>query len=81
VLVSVARFGDLTVPEISAKTGLSRSTVLHGLKDLRKARMLKVKRVGRRNQYHIQGAASFRHPILRDTDIGDLLKAFTPIEK
>ena len=81
VLVSVARFGDLTVPEISAKTELSRSTVLHALKDLRRSRMLKVRRVGRRNQYHIQGTASFSHPVLRDTDVGDLLQAFTPIDK
>ena len=81
VLVSVARFGDITVPEIAAKTGLSRSTVLHALKDLRRSRMLKVHRNGRRNEYQIQDSASFRHPVLKDTEIGDLLQAFSPLEK
>lgn len=75
-LVTVARFGDLSVPEICEKTGLSRSTILHALKDLRMARMLKVRRVGRRNNYEIERSAYMRHPLTSDTEIGDLLKAF-----
>lgn len=78
VLVAVARFGDLAVPEICKKTGLSRSTVLNALKDLRRSRMLRARRAGRRNTYNIDESASLRHPILRDTDIGSLLAAFEP---
>jgi DNA-binding transcriptional ArsR family regulator len=78
-LVTIARFGDLAVPEICDKTGLSRSTILHALKDLRRARMLRVRRVGRRNQYEIDPSANMRHPIARDTELGDLLKAFSRV--
>lgn len=79
VLVTVARYGDLAVPEICDKTSLSRSTVLHAIKDLRRARMLKVRRVGRRNQYQIERKTNLRHPIARDTELGDLLKAFRTV--
>jgi DNA-binding transcriptional ArsR family regulator len=77
VLVTVARFGDISVVEIAKKTGLSRSTVLHALKDLRNAGMLKSKKVGRRNSYMFMRDATFRHSIVRDTKIGDLLDIFT----
>ena len=75
VLVVVARFGDITVPDIAEKTGLSRSTVLHSLKDLRRSRMIRVRRRGRRNEYEMQEEAKFRHPVLRDLEIGGLLRA------
>jgi DNA-binding transcriptional ArsR family regulator len=75
VLTAVARYGDITVPEIAEKSGLSRSTVLHCLKDLRRSRMLKVRRQGRRNEYEIDGTVGFRHPILRETRIGDVVTA------
>lgn len=68
VLVTVARYGDLAVPDISQKTGLSRSTVLNVLKDLR------------RNTYNIDTSKTLRHPIVRDTDLGDLLGAFGPVK-
>lgn len=80
VLVTVARYGDLAVPDISQKTGLSRSTVLNVLKDLRRTRMLRVRRVGRRNTYNIDTSKTLRHPIVRDTDLGDLLGAFGPVK-
>lgn len=80
VLVTVARFGDLAVPDIAQKTGLSRSTVLNVLKDLRRTRMLKVRRVGRRNQYNIDETKTLRHPVVRDTGLGDLLSAFSPVK-
>jgi hypothetical protein len=39
-----------------------------------------VQRVGRRNSYHVQDAASFRHPVVRDNEIGALLSALGPAE-
>lgn len=78
VLATVARFGDISVIEISKKTGLSRSTVLHALKDLRNAGMLKSTKVGRRNTYQFVRDASFRHSVLRHAKIGDLLDIFSP---
>jgi DNA-binding MarR family transcriptional regulator len=75
VLVTVARFGSVTVPEIADKTGLSRSTVLHSLKDLRAAGMLLVRRKGRRNEYEINAAAPFRHPLMSDLEIRGLLES------
>lgn len=78
VLVTIARYGNPTVPQIVQKTGLSRSTVLHALKDLRRSGMLKVRRQGRRNAYEIVGSVSFRHPVMRDSNIGALLQAVKP---
>ena len=82
VLVTVMRFGDLAVPDIAEKTRLSRSTVLTALKDLRNARILRVRRqLGRKNMYSIDDTANLRHPILRDVEIGDLLMAFGPVDE
>jgi DNA-binding transcriptional ArsR family regulator len=72
VLVTVARFG---IPEIADRTGLSRSTVLHSLKDLRTAGMLLVRRRGRRNEYEINASVPFRHPVMSDLEIRGLIEA------
>lgn len=80
VLVTLVRLGDLAVPEICEKTGLSRSTVLNVLKDLRKAKILNVRRVGRRNTYRLQEDATFRHQIVSDAHISDLLRALPPTD-
>jgi DNA-binding transcriptional regulator GbsR (MarR family) len=81
VLVTVMRYGDLAVPEIAEKTGLSRSTVLTALKGLRNAKMLRVRRrIGRKNMYSIEDSANFRHPILKDVEVSALLEAFAPVE-
>jgi len=82
VLASVMRFGDLAVPEIAEKTGLSRSTVINALKDLRNAKMLRVRRqLGRKNMYSIEDSTTLRHPILKDVAIGDLMAAFAPTKE
>lgn len=75
VLVAIARQPDLTVMEIASRTGLSRGSVLRVLRQLQQARMLDVKRRGRRNAYRVNDATRFRHPILRDKRIGGLLAA------
>jgi len=76
------RFGDLAVPEIAEKTGLSRSTVINALKDLRNAKMLRVRRqLGRKNMYSIEDSTTLRHPILKDVAIGDLMAAFAPTKE
>ena len=79
VLVAVARQGNLTVPELAEKTGLSRSTILKVLKDLRRSRMMQVTRRGRRNTYSFHREATFRHAIARDILIGDFLDVFPPV--
>jgi hypothetical protein len=76
VLVTIVRFGDLTVPQICEKTGLSRSTVLNVLKDLKTSQILIVRRTGRRNTYQLSEDATFRHQIMADTHISELFKAF-----
>lgn len=80
VLVTIVRLGDLAVPEICEKTGLSRSTVLNVLKDLKNAKILQVRRVGRRNHYALEVDATFRHAIVSDTHISDLLSALPPTD-
>jgi hypothetical protein len=81
VFLSVARYGDLSVPELMEKTALSRSTVLNVVKDLRKSRMIAVRRIGRRNSYDFRRDASFRHDVARDVRIGDLLDIFPPVAR
>jgi len=81
VLVTLVRLGDLAVPQICEKTGLSRSTVLNVLKDLKNSRILKVQRVGRRNTYALEENAKFRHQILADAQISDLLGALPPTDR
>jgi hypothetical protein len=81
VLLSIARYGDLSVPQLMEKTRLSRSTVLNALGDLRRARMIAVTRQGRRNTYNFQRDATFRHAIAKDVPIGDLLDIFPPVAR
>lgn len=76
VLVTVSRYGSITVPEIGQRTHLSRASALRVLRDLQDAGMLQTSQQGRRNVYHIRREVSFRHPVLKDSHIGDLLKAF-----
>lgn len=80
MLVTLVRLGDLAVPQICEKTGLSRSTVLNVLKDLKNTRILKVKRVGRRNTYALHEDATFRHRIVADAQISDLMAALPPTD-
>lgn len=79
--MTVVRLGDLAVPQICQKTGLSRSTVLNVLKDLKNSRILKVRRVGRRNTYALEENAKFRHQIVADAHISDLLAALPPADR
>lgn len=80
VLVTLVRHGDLAVPQICDMTSLSRSTVLNVLKDLKNGRILKVRRVGRRNTYALLEDAKFRHKVVSDAQISELLRAFPPTD-
>lgn len=56
--------------------------MLTALKDLRNARLLRVRRqIGRKITYSIEDSAKLRHPTLRDVEIGGLLMAFAPVDE
>lgn len=76
VLVCVSRYRDITIMGIAERTGVSRGTVLRVLRDLQVSGMLDVRRSGRKNTYRIRGKVTFRHPVLRDRGVEELLKAF-----
>ena len=59
--------------DIAAEVGITRGAVQRILHDLADSGHLKIERVGRRNQYRINPAASLRHPNVESAEVGELL--------
>ena len=78
VLFYVAAYPDATIPTIGAALGLSERRVGAILRELRDDGMVRVRRVGRRNSYEVDGAARFRHPSLAHVELQDILQKLVP---
>ena len=65
-LLYVATHPDATVREIAAALELTERRVADIIRDLSTARLVLVKRHGRRNEYALDPHAMFRHPLLAD---------------
>lgn len=64
---------DLTLREVSLEVGITERAAQRIVADLVDAGYLEVDRVGRRNQYRINGDLPLRHPIERDNPVSALL--------
>src|SRR5690348_865525 len=73
VLACVAARPDLRVRDIAGVVGITERATQAILSDLAHEGYLERIRVGRRNRYKVRRAEHFRHPIVRDTSIGEVL--------
>ena len=65
-LLFVATHPDATVREIAAAMKITERRVAAVIRDLTSAKLVSVKRQGRRNQYTLNPGARFRHPLVAD---------------
>jgi hypothetical protein len=66
VLLYVTSNQDATIREISDAIELTERRVADIIRDLSGAKLVDVKRVGRRNHYKLSPDARFRHPFVAD---------------
>ena len=73
VLVALSRDPDARMRDVARQVGITERAVQLIVRDLQRAGYLEVERVGRRNHYRVESALPLRHPLERDTTIGDFL--------
>jgi DNA-binding transcriptional ArsR family regulator len=73
VLCEVAATGDVTIRDLSDTLGITERHVSRILRDLQDARMLNVRRSGRRNHYSLARNARFRHPRLAHIPLREVM--------
>ncbi len=64
VLFYIAVNPDCTIAEIAEAMALTRRTVWGLIGDLRRAKMLRIRKEGRRHHYSVDLDAPFKHPVL-----------------
>jgi predicted ArsR family transcriptional regulator len=78
VLLAIARDPNARLRDVAAEVGVTERAAQAIVADLEAGGYLRRSRVGRRNQYTVNGAGHFRHPAEADRRIGDLLALFAP---
>jgi predicted MarR family transcription regulator len=78
VLLAVSRDPNARLRDVAATVGVTERAAQAIVADLEAGGYLRRTRVGRRNQYTVNGAGHFRHPAEADRQIGDLLALFAP---
>jgi hypothetical protein len=73
VLACVTEYPDMRVRDIAAHVGITERATQAILSDLAHDGYLERIRVGRRNRYKVRRSATFRHPIVRGTTVGEVL--------
>ena len=73
VLACVAGEPDLRVRDIATLVGITERATQHILSDLVSESYVERVRTGRRNRYRIRRSATFQHPLVRGTTVGEVL--------
>ena len=73
VLFYIAVNPECTIRQIADEMALTQRTVWGLIGDLRRAEMLNVRRAGRRHHYTVNLEAPFRHPIIKDLTLKNVL--------
>lgn len=76
VLILLARNPSVVLREVALDVGITERAVQRIVADLEASGVIKREKIGRQNQYQIQGNHPLRHPIESHRTIGELL-AFT----
>ena len=73
VLLCIAGNPDLRVRDIAALVGITERATQAILGDLVQDGFVERIRIGRRNRYKVLRSAPFRHSLVHDTSVGDVL--------
>ena len=74
VLVCLTHYPQPTTREIALQVGITERAVQRILKRMIEAGVLKVRKVGRRNNYELDLTQRLRHPLEAHKTIGEFLK-------
>lgn len=77
VLLVVAGDGELRVRDIAEIVGITERAAHSIVGDLVEEGYVSVIKEGRRNRYEVHPELPFRHPNLRDHDIGEIVRVLT----
>ena len=73
VLACVAGSPDLRVRDIAGLVGITERATQAILSDLASEGYVERTRTGRRNRYKTRRSATFRHPLVQETTVGEVL--------
>lgn len=73
VLLTIGARPDARIRDLADHIGITERAAQRIVGDLVREGYLKVQRVGRRNHYTVVTKGKFRHPSMRDHQIGELL--------
>ena len=74
ILLCLFRDPELRIRDLALNVGITERAVLRIIEELEKAGILKKKKIGRRNQYFIDGSVPLRHPLESHKNISELLR-------
>ena len=74
VLLCIARDPELRIRDIADMVGITERAAQAIVSDLETEGYLNVAKEGRRNVYEVHPHVALRHPLLRDHDIGEIMK-------
>jgi predicted transcriptional regulator len=78
VLLCIARDPKVRLRDVAIEVGITERAVQRIVAELIEAGFLERRRVGRRNQYVVNGTGLMRHPAQLGREIGDLLELLEP---
>ena len=73
VFLVIAGDGDLRIRDIADMVGITERAAHSIVQDLIEEGYVSVMKEGRRNRYEVHPELPFRHPNLRDHDIGEIV--------
>jgi hypothetical protein len=74
VLLCVSHDPATRIRDLATKVGITERRAQGIVSDLVKAGYLKKEKVGRRNRYVVRADLPLRHPLWKDTGVGEILK-------
>lgn len=83
VLLYLARKPNARLRDVAANVGITERAVQKIVRDMQEDGVVEVTKVGRRNQYAIEGPAALRHPLESHCTVGEVIRliAKAPIEQ
>lgn len=79
VLVCIATNPDVRISEIADQVGIGERAAQGIVTDLVEGGYVTRTKVGRRNRYSVNPELPLRHPLERDHQVGELLRAVTSL--
>ena len=77
VLLVIAREPDVRMRDIADMVGITERAAQSIVRDLIDEGYLTVTKEGRRNLYEVHREVALRHPLMRDHDVGEIVKVLS----